>query len=269
MAKKAHRREPGDAGRPPRRPPRSRTAKRPPRRWGQEADRASRPAKKAPAKKATATAPAAEMTTAPRGDRQEPAAKAGGAPRRRRATASRQEAPVRTAAADDQRRRPAPASCPRDRAPTPRGRRGLTVRIATWNVNSLTGERIDRVAGWLDIAEPDVLCLRRPSSPTRRSPRSSSTPGLRRSTTARGAGTVAILSRVGLDDAVAGFADRGRRRRGRLTATRGGVRVLGVRAQRARRGPRALPTSCAGWPGCATTSWPTAAWRSRGRCAAT
>ena len=33
------------------------------------------------------------------------------------------------------------------------------MRIATWNVNSLTGERIDRVLGWLDIAEPDVLCL--------------------------------------------------------------------------------------------------------------
>ena len=28
------------------------------------------------------------------------------------------------------------------------------MRIATWNVNSLTGERIDRVTGWLDIAEP-------------------------------------------------------------------------------------------------------------------
>ena len=33
-----------------------------------------------------------------------------------------------------------------------------TVRIATWNVNSLTA-RLPRVEEWIDYARPDVLCL--------------------------------------------------------------------------------------------------------------
>ena len=85
---------------------------------------------------------------------------------------------------------------------------------------------------------------------------------------------MAILSRVGLDDPVAGFADGGaRRRRGpaRHRHLRRRAGVVGVRAQR--REPWATSTSstsCAGWPGCAPTSRPTAASRSAAwRCAAT
>ena len=32
------------------------------------------------------------------------------------------------------------------------------MRIATWNVNSLTA-RLPRVEAWLEEAQPDVLCL--------------------------------------------------------------------------------------------------------------
>jgi len=106
------------------------------------------------------------------------------------------------------------------------------VRIATWNVNSLTGERIDRVAGWLDIAEPDVLCLQETKLAD------AAFPALEFHSRGydavhHGEGRwngVAILSRVGLDDAVAGFADGAPDdHEARLvTATCGGVRVSSV-----------------------------------------
>ncbi|HET6908639.1 MAG TPA: endonuclease/exonuclease/phosphatase family protein, partial [Mycobacteriales bacterium] len=32
------------------------------------------------------------------------------------------------------------------------------MRIATWNVNSI-GARLPRLNEWLELAEPDVLCL--------------------------------------------------------------------------------------------------------------
>jgi exodeoxyribonuclease III len=83
------------------------------------------------------------------------------------------------------------------------------VRIATWNVNALTGERIDRVVDWLGIGQPDVLCLQETKLTD------DAFPAL--DFHARGYDTVhhgegrwngvAILSRVGLDDPVAGFAD--------------------------------------------------------------
>ncbi|MBN2622389.1 MAG: exodeoxyribonuclease III [Acidimicrobiales bacterium] len=106
------------------------------------------------------------------------------------------------------------------------------MRIATWNVNSLTGERIDRVVGWLDIAEPDVLCLQETKQTD------DAFPAL--DFHARGYASVhhgegrwngvAILSRVGLDDPVAGFADgEPDDDQARLvTATCGGVRVSSV-----------------------------------------
>src|SRR5258708_16679579 len=34
----------------------------------------------------------------------------------------------------------------------------MALRVATWNVNSVTA-RVDRLLGWLDTAKPDVLCL--------------------------------------------------------------------------------------------------------------
>ncbi len=106
------------------------------------------------------------------------------------------------------------------------------MRIATWNVNSLTAERIERVAGWLDIAQPDVLCLQETKQTD------DAFPAL--DFHARGYASVhhgegrwngvAILSRVGLDDPVSGFADgEPADDEARLvTATCGGVRVSSV-----------------------------------------
>jgi exodeoxyribonuclease-3 len=106
------------------------------------------------------------------------------------------------------------------------------VRIATWNVNSLTGERLDRVCEWLDYAEPDVLCLQE----TKQS--DAAFPAL--DFHARGYASVhhgqgrwngvAIVSRVGLDDPLAGFADGGPpdTEARLLSATCGGVRISSV-----------------------------------------
>jgi exodeoxyribonuclease-3 len=106
------------------------------------------------------------------------------------------------------------------------------VRIATWNVNSLTAERIERVAGWLDMAQPDVLCLQETKQTD------DAFPAL--DFHARGYASVhhgegrwngvAILSRVGLTDPVSGFADgEPADDEARLvTATCGGVRVSSV-----------------------------------------
>jgi exodeoxyribonuclease III len=106
------------------------------------------------------------------------------------------------------------------------------MRLATWNVNALTGERIERVLGWLDIAQPDVLCLQETKQTD------ASFPALDFHTRGyasvhHGEGRwngVAILSRVGLDDPVAGFADgEPADDEARLvTATCGGVRVSSV-----------------------------------------
>jgi exodeoxyribonuclease III len=106
------------------------------------------------------------------------------------------------------------------------------VRIATWNVNALTHERIDRVVGWLDIAEPDVVCLQETKQTD------DAFPALE--FLARGYDSVhhgegrwngvAILSRLGLEDPVLGFADGAPPdAEARLvTATCGGVRVSSV-----------------------------------------
>ena len=106
------------------------------------------------------------------------------------------------------------------------------MRIATWNVNSLTGERIDRVTGWLDIAEPDVLCLQETKLADAAFPALEfHSRGYERSTTARGAGTVWRSSAVSASTtAVAGFADGAPDdHEARLvTATCGGVRVSSV-----------------------------------------
>jgi exodeoxyribonuclease-3 len=106
------------------------------------------------------------------------------------------------------------------------------VRIATWNVNALTHERIDRVAGWLDIAEPDVVCLQETKQTD------DAFPALDfhvrgYDSVHHGEGRwngVAILSRVGLDDPVSGFVDGAPADdEARLvTATCGGVRVSSV-----------------------------------------
>jgi exodeoxyribonuclease-3 len=64
------------------------------------------------------------------------------------------------------------------------------VRIATWNVNALTVERMERIVGWLDIAQPDVLCLQETKASDNGFPALGSTPAATpASTTVRAAGT--------------------------------------------------------------------------------
>jgi len=105
------------------------------------------------------------------------------------------------------------------------------VRLATWNVNSLNA-RLERITEWVDRVRPDVLCLQETKVSD------DAFPALTfqergYETVHHGQGQwngVAILSSVGLDDAVHGFApgipadDDARL----LTATCGGVRVVTV-----------------------------------------
>jgi exodeoxyribonuclease-3 len=80
------------------------------------------------------------------------------------------------------------------------------VRIATWNVNSV-GARLPRLNEWLELAEPDVLCLQETKCA------GDAFPGERAEelgyeVASNGEGRwngVAILSRVGLDDVSLGF----------------------------------------------------------------
>lgn len=105
------------------------------------------------------------------------------------------------------------------------------MRIATWNVNSLTA-RLARVEEWVAYADVDVLCLQEtkvsdaafPSLPFANLGYESVHHGLGRWN------GVAILSRVGANDVLAGFGgeepgeDEGRI----VSATCGGVRVSSV-----------------------------------------
>jgi exodeoxyribonuclease-3 len=106
------------------------------------------------------------------------------------------------------------------------------VRIATWNVNALTAERLDRIYDWVDGVQPDVLCLQETKQTD------DAFPAL--DFHARGYASVhhgegrwngvAIVSRVGLEDPVSGFADGGEPDPDArlVSATCGGVRVSSV-----------------------------------------
>jgi exodeoxyribonuclease-3 len=105
------------------------------------------------------------------------------------------------------------------------------VLIATWNVNSLNA-RMPRVTEWLDDVGPDVLCLQETKLADDKFPAMEFS-ALGYDSVHHGEGRwngVAILSRLGIDDVVAGFDD------GRepdpdaraLWATCGGVRVCSV-----------------------------------------
>jgi exodeoxyribonuclease-3 len=80
------------------------------------------------------------------------------------------------------------------------------VRVATWNVNSV-GARLPRLNEWLELAEPDVLCLQETKCS------SDAFPGERAEElgyeiASNGEGRwngVAILSRIGLTDVSIGF----------------------------------------------------------------
>ncbi len=103
--------------------------------------------------------------------------------------------------------------------------------IATWNVNSLKA-RMPRVEEWLEQVGPDVLCLQETKMSDAQFP-GMDFQRLGYDSVHHGQGQwngVAILSRVGIDDVVAGFDD------GRepdpdariVWATCGGVRVVSV-----------------------------------------
>jgi exodeoxyribonuclease III len=105
------------------------------------------------------------------------------------------------------------------------------VRIVTWNVNSLNA-RMPRVEEWLTDVEPDVVCLQETKLADSAFP-AMAFEALGYESVHHGDGRwngVAILSRVGLDDAVVGFheglePDSDTRL---VSATCGGVRVSSV-----------------------------------------
>lgn len=82
------------------------------------------------------------------------------------------------------------------------------VRIATWNVNSLKA-RMERVEAWIADVGPDVLCLQETKMSDEAFPRERFAElGFESAHHGQGRWNgVAILSRVGLDDPVAGFGD--------------------------------------------------------------
>ena len=105
------------------------------------------------------------------------------------------------------------------------------VRLATWNVNSLKA-RLNRVEGWLAIAAPDVLCVQETKMTDAAFP-ALTFQALGYEPVHHGEGRwngVAILSRMGIDDVVHGFADGAvpDPEARLLTATCGGVRVVTV-----------------------------------------
>ena len=105
------------------------------------------------------------------------------------------------------------------------------MRLATWNVNSLKA-RQERVEAWLAEASPDVLCVQETKLADSAFP-SMAFQSLGYEAVHHGQGRwngVAILSRVGVDDVVDGFADGGPAdgEARLLTATCGGVRVVTV-----------------------------------------
>lgn len=106
------------------------------------------------------------------------------------------------------------------------------MRIATWNVNSLKA-RMPRVEEWLAYAQPDVLCLQETKMADAAFP-AMAFQQLGYESAHHGNGRwngVAILSRVGLDDPVAGFSGEHESdivESRVLSATCGGVRVTSI-----------------------------------------
>jgi exodeoxyribonuclease III len=109
------------------------------------------------------------------------------------------------------------------------------VRIATWNVNSLR-QRVPRLLPWLDERQPDVVCLQETklADDAFREVIGDELSGRGYEVAAHGEAAwngVAILSRVGLDDVVAGiegapgFPNPEARA---IAATCGGIRIVGV-----------------------------------------
>jgi exodeoxyribonuclease III len=115
------------------------------------------------------------------------------------------------------------------------------VRIATWNVNSVK-QRVPRLLPWLDQRQPDVVCLQETKLGDE-----AFTELLGEELAGRGYGValhgevqwngVAILSKVGLDDVVAGVPGGPgfpRQEARAVSATCGGIRVYSVYAPNGR-----------------------------------
>ena len=105
------------------------------------------------------------------------------------------------------------------------------MRIATWNVNSLKA-RIARVEEWLADVQPDVLCMQETKLADDAFP-ALSFQALGYESAHHGQGQwngVAILSKVGLENVVANFADGAPADAEArvITATCGGVRITSV-----------------------------------------
>lgn len=107
-----------------------------------------------------------------------------------------------------------------------------TVRIATWNINSLK-VRMPRVEEWLAYAQPDILCMQETKVADAAFPALAfQTLGYESAHCGQGQWNgVAILSKVGITDVVAGFSDQAEDEAVEarlLQATCGGVRVVSV-----------------------------------------
>jgi exodeoxyribonuclease-3 len=109
------------------------------------------------------------------------------------------------------------------------------VRVATWNVNSVK-QRVPRLLPWLDERSPDVVCLQETklADDAFRDLLDAELSARRYEVAVHGEATwngVAILSRIGLDDVVAGldgapgFPDPEARA---VSATCGGIRMVSV-----------------------------------------
>jgi exodeoxyribonuclease-3 len=109
----------------------------------------------------------------------------------------------------------------------------MVLRVATWNVNSVTA-RVDRLLGWLDSAKPDVLCLQELKTTDEAFPTEQvNAAGYLATTWGTGRWNgVAILSRHTIRDIQRGWPGlpdfEGVAEPRALTATCGGVRVTSV-----------------------------------------
>src|SRR6266487_2978848 len=82
------------------------------------------------------------------------------------------------------------------------------MRIATWNVNSLN-KRLPRVEEWIQYAEPDILCLQETKVSDSAFPHMTFG-ALGYESVHHGSGQwngVAILSKLGIDNAMFGFCE--------------------------------------------------------------
>ena len=142
------------------------------------------------------------------------------------------------------------------------------MRIATWNVNSLK-VRLPRVEEWLAYAQPDVLCIEETKVADANFPSMAfSALGYESASCGQGQWNgVAILSRVGLDDVVAGFSDQAEDEAVEarlLWATCGACGWARSTCRTAGRwGASTTRRSSTGWPVCAST-WSCRATRQSG-----